>query len=133
MRLRTAVAAGVLAAVTPLSLSTVATAQGDKDCKDHASQKEAQRTFDADTSDPQNIDTDDDQKACETWPPGPGDPSNAGDGGEAPEGSVDAGAGGASQDPANATLPLAIAAGASLAAAGGVLVVRRHLSSEPDS
>lgn len=139
MRLRVAAATGALAIAAPLTLSGVAyaapdapTAPAEKDCKDYKSQKGAQKALDSKSSDPNRLDSDSDKKACEKWPPGPGDPSNAHKGqdhGKKPHGSVDAGGGGANgqaQDPAGIALPLSIAAGASLAAAGSVLVVRRY-------
>ncbi|OEU95767.1 hypothetical protein [Streptomyces oceani] len=138
MRFRIAVATGAIAAVAPLTMAGAAVAApgapaapAEKDCKDYDSQKAAQQAFDSDTSDPNRLDHDKDKKACEKWPPGKGNPANADegegeDGATAPDGSVDAGGGGTAQDPADVALPLGIAAGASLAAAGGVLVVRRH-------
>lgn len=138
MRPRTAAAIGTLAVIAPLSLAGTAQAQGDKDCTDYKSQKAAQKAFDKGTGDPMHLDADSDKKACEKWPPGPGDPSNAGDTGtgegedgtEAPEGSVDAGGGAAADDPADVAPALAVAAGLSLATGAAVLARRRYTAAD---
>lgn len=140
MRLRTAAAAGTLAIAAPLALGGVAQAQGDKDCTDFSSQSKAQQAFDKQNGDPHRLDADDDQKACETWPPGSGNPSNAGDGDtggedgtQTPDGSVDAGGGGAAGDPADYGPALAVAAGLGLTAGGTVLARRRRTTGRTDA
>ena len=55
IRLRSALAVAVLAAGATLVLSTPAMAQ-DRKCKDFAYQEDAQDFYDADTSDPSNLD-----------------------------------------------------------------------------
>jgi hypothetical protein len=65
MRSRSTVATGVLAAALIFPMSGTAFAQ-DVDCNSFATQEEAQAAFDADTSDPNNLDDDNDGIACET-------------------------------------------------------------------
>ncbi|MDN5917029.1 MAG: calcium-binding protein [Pseudonocardia sp.] len=65
MRIRTLAASAVLAAALGIPLAGVASAQADRDCADFAGQADAQATYDADPSDPNGLDADDDQKACE--------------------------------------------------------------------
>lgn len=65
MRLRTTAAAAVLAAAMSVPLAGVALAQDDRDCADFATQEDAQAVYDADPSDPNGLDTDDDDIACE--------------------------------------------------------------------
>lgn len=65
MRLRTTAAAAVLAAALSVPLAGVAFAQDDLNCADFATQEEAQAVFDADPSDPNQLDDDDDGIACE--------------------------------------------------------------------
>lgn len=48
------------------------TASGDLDCKDFATQEEAQAVLDADSSDPNGLDGDGDGVACESLPSGSG-------------------------------------------------------------
>lgn len=67
MRIRTLAASSLLAAALGVPLAGVAFADADKDCADFASQAEAQAEFDADPSDPNGLDRDNDQKACETY------------------------------------------------------------------
>src|SRR5699024_3483590 len=53
---------------------------GDLDCKDFATQEEAQAVLDADSSDPNGLDADNDGRACESLPSGAGSSSGSSDG-----------------------------------------------------
>lgn len=65
MRIRTTGAAVVLAAAMSFPLAGAALAQDDLNCADFSTQEEAQDVFDADPSDPNQLDDDDDGIACE--------------------------------------------------------------------
>jgi hypothetical protein len=52
-------------------LGSPAFAQADLDCADFTYQEEAQAVFDQDPSDPNNLDADNDEIACESLPPRP--------------------------------------------------------------
>ena len=64
-----AVAAAVLAAALCFPLAGVAAAQ-DKDCADFQTQAEAQAVYNQNPSDPNDLDRDNDGRACEGNPPG---------------------------------------------------------------
>lgn len=131
----TITAAGGLILAGTVLLGAPASAQGDLDCADFATQAEAQTTFMADTSDPNGLDRDDDGIACESLPggamegmaaPEPGaDPMEEGEGQMVmPEGGVATG-GGSTEGIENAGLiaggGLAMAAGL-----GGIILSRRR-------
>ena len=62
----------------------LAQSRNDLDCADFDSQEEAQAEYDSDTSDPNNLDADNDGIACETLDGGSEDtPGNGGGGGNA--------------------------------------------------
>lgn len=66
MRTRT-LAAGVLAAATiSIGFTGTASAAVDRDCPDFASQADAQAAFDAVPGDPERLDSDNDNIACES-------------------------------------------------------------------
>ena len=72
MRLRSTAAAGVLfAAALSFGMSGTASA-ADLDCKDFATQADAQAVFNATPGDPNRLDRDGDGIACETLPGGTG-------------------------------------------------------------
>ncbi|MCF6524277.1 hypothetical protein [Streptomyces sp. JJ36] len=74
-RLRAATAGGLLAAALSLPVTGAAcNEEEDRDCRDFSSQEAAQEAYEADPDDPGVLDADDDGRACEKWPPGPGDP-----------------------------------------------------------
>jgi hypothetical protein len=66
LRTRAFAAAVAAAAVAALPLAGVASAQGDRDCADFATQAEAQAVLVADPTDPNRLDGDDDGYACES-------------------------------------------------------------------
>lgn len=120
----------------------LATGTDDLNCDDFDSQAAAQAEYDSDTSDPNQLDADDDGEACEntdypsdggddpspspteTTTPGTGESTTGGTGGmEMPSGGVDAGAGGAAGDVSGL-----LASGGLLAAAGagGLVLLRRR-------
>ncbi|MGH4011162.1 MAG: excalibur calcium-binding domain-containing protein, partial [Pseudonocardiaceae bacterium] len=68
VRIRTVAAAAILAAAASFPLTGTALAQGDLDCSDFTTQEEAQAAYEQDTSDPHNLDGDDDGVACESLP-----------------------------------------------------------------
>jgi hypothetical protein len=69
MRLRNLAAAGILAAAA-LSFGAGTANAADLNCSDFATQAEAQAVYNADPSDPNNLDRDKDGIACETLPGG---------------------------------------------------------------
>jgi hypothetical protein len=120
MRLRKVAAVTVLTAGMSYPLAGVALAQ-DQDCSDFTTQAEAQAVYDQDPSDPNNLDADNDGKACESLPGGvPGSAENA-----APSGGVETGFGGTAGDDSSLLVPVSLAGGVVLAA-GGVVLVRRR-------
>lgn len=125
-RNRTFVAlATALTAAWVLLFASAAGAQGDLDCSDFATQEEAQAVYDQDPSDPHGLDSDGDGIACETLPSG-GDGGGDDDGGEAPAGGVDIGAGGMAPLTTSRAVPWSAIAGAggAAAAAAGLAVAR---------
>lgn len=62
---RVAALAAALSTVLVVGMAGTAAAQDDENCKDFASQAEAQRHFDADPTDPDGLDEDGDDEACE--------------------------------------------------------------------
>ncbi len=92
MRSRSTAAAAVLAAAAlAFPMSGTALAQ-DLDCRDFATQQEAQAVFNADRSDPNRLDGDNDGIACEDNPGGDG--TSPGGDGAANDGAANDGAGG---------------------------------------
>lgn len=69
-RTTTVATGGLLLAGAMLFGAPAASAQGDLDCADFATQAEAQATFDADPTDPNGLDRDNDGIACESLPGG---------------------------------------------------------------
>ncbi|ALE83841.1 excalibur calcium-binding domain-containing protein [Pseudonocardia sp. HH130629-09] len=119
MRLRSLSAAALLATVAALPLAGTAFAQ-DRDCKDFASQAEAQAALTP--GDPENLDANDNGVACEDYDYGAASPATAASDDSTqvtatPVGGVEAGGGSAD------VLPLALGA----VAAGGIgaVAVRR--------
>jgi hypothetical protein len=67
MRIRRSLAVLTLTAGLFVSMGGPALAADDLNCDDFSSQVQAQATFDADPSDPNNLDEDDDGQACEDF------------------------------------------------------------------
>lgn len=65
-----ATATGGLLLASTMLFAVPASAQGDLNCSDFDTQAEAQAEFDTDTSDPNGLDRDDDNLACESLPGG---------------------------------------------------------------
>jgi hypothetical protein len=134
MRVRTTVVSTVVAAALCFPMSGVAAAQGDYDCSDFATQQAAQAFFDANRSDPYDLDRDNDNRACE-WNEDGTTPGTT-----TPTRGVETGAGGtadlvaAAEDTEGETsgplLPLGILGGAVLAVGGLVLVRRRSVGKD---
>ncbi|MGW2340767.1 excalibur calcium-binding domain-containing protein [Streptomyces sp. NPDC001661] len=112
----------------------MAYAAPDKDCPDFSSQAEAQAYFDAHPGDPDRLDRDNDNLACEDGGLPPGSDSGTDTGSDSdtsmntpamPKDGVKAGAGGLAEDGSAAALPLGFAAAAALAAGGAVALRRR--------
>ncbi|MFC7342000.1 excalibur calcium-binding domain-containing protein [Saccharopolyspora griseoalba] len=128
----------VLASATVFAFSGTAVAQ-DRDCADFSSRQEAQAAFESRIGDPERLDADNDNLACEalngggmtdpaegeagTRPPAGG--GGGGDSGLPPSGGVETGHGGTAGSGAEVVLPLGLT-GAALLAAGGALAVRRR-------
>lgn len=115
MRRSSSLATVVLTATATALLTGTASAAGDRDCPDFATQAEAQAAFDAVPGDPERLDADGDGVACE-------DGEGGGQVGTAPVGGVATGDGSAEGPGA---LPYAIG-GLVLAAAGGAAVAARR-------
>jgi hypothetical protein len=134
-------AAGVLVTAV-LTLATTGTAHAADvyNCDDFTYQEEAQAVYDQDTSDPNGLDDNDDDVACESLPrrgsaaaPTAGTGTSSGNTGTSgssnsqvttrPAGAVAAGDGSASED--GSVLPFVLG-GAALAAAGGAAVAARR-------
>jgi hypothetical protein len=69
MRIRTVLAAAIVAATATLTLAGPASAAPftDRDCRDFASQAAAQSALNSNSGDPGRLDVDDDGIACEEW------------------------------------------------------------------
>lgn len=131
MRMRSTAAATVLCGAL-LSVGFAGTANAaDLDCSDFSTQAEAQAVLDADLSDPNNLDSDDDQEACESLPGAGGSQAVSEDntvlgGGQVaarPQGAVAAGDGSAAE--AGSSLPYVLG-GLAFAGAGGAAVAARR-------
>ncbi|MBA0126367.1 excalibur calcium-binding domain-containing protein [Haloechinothrix sp. YIM 98757] len=133
-------AGAVLAAGMTLPFAGVALAQDQYNCDDFETQEEAQEVYDSDTSDPNDLDRDDDGVACETLPSGDGTSGSDGDGDgtqppaeedgddqveQVPAGGVETGGG-----PADYDLGLLLGGLVTLAFAGGTAVVVRRASQD---
>jgi hypothetical protein len=132
MGLRTTVASTVVAVALCFPMAGVAAAQ-DRDCIDYPTQAAAQAAYNSDTSDPWNLDADNDGRACEWLPNGRYEDNT----GTTPTNGVETGAGGAADlvtaagdttdDGSGPLLPLGIVGGAVLATGSLVLVRRRSV------
>jgi hypothetical protein len=108
--------------------------QGDLDCSDFATQQAAQAFYDANRTDPYDLDRDNDNRACE-WLPSGNYEDGSDRGTTTPTRGVETGAGGTADlvvaaddttdDTSGPLLPLGIVGGAALAAGGLVLARRR--------
>ena len=137
MRTTTAAAGVLLTAVLSLGFAGTANAADVYNCSNFTYQEDAQAVYDQDTSDPNGLDDDDDNEACDTLPrrgsaaaptgsTGTTSGSNGGTGSQVstrPVGAVAAGDGSASED--GSALPFVLG-GAALAAAGGAAVAARR-------
>jgi Excalibur calcium-binding domain len=93
MRVRTTAAAIVLAAAAMLPLAGIANAHApDRDCSDFATQEEAQAYFNSSIGDLNNLDDDNDGRACE-WLPSASSTAVSGQVRYVPQGGLDTGDG----------------------------------------
>jgi hypothetical protein len=125
---RSTAAAGVLVAAA-LSFGFAGTAQAaDLNCSDFATQQEAQAVFNADPTDPNNLDSDHDGIACESLASGSGTEDGTALRGSQvssrPRGAVAAGDGSAAEQQSSA-LPYVLGGGALVAAGGAAFAARR--------
>jgi Excalibur calcium-binding domain len=124
MRLRKGATAGLLAAGWVVLFAGSASAF-DLNCADFPSQAEAQAVYDANPSDPNNLDEDDDGQACEDHPYGTtGTTGTTGQVATPPAGGVATGDG-STADSDTAVLPFVVG-GLGLAAAGSAAVAARR-------
>ena len=138
MRVRTTVVSTVVAAALCFPMAGVAAAQGDLDCSDFATQQAAQAVYDANRTDPFDLDRDNDNRACEWLPTGSYEDNS--DGGTTPTKGVATGAGGTADlvtaagdtadDDSGPLVPLGIVGGVVLAAGGLVLARRRSVGKD---
>ena len=135
MRCRTTAAAGVLfTAALSLGVSGTAHAADTYNCPDFASQADAQAVYNADPSDPNQLDRDNDAQACEDhdYVASPGTVTSAialaatSQVTNRPAGAVAAGDGSSASDEASA-LPYVLG-GVALTAAGGAAIAARRSS-----
>ena len=136
MRVRTTVVSTVVAAALCFPMAGVAAAQqGDLDCSDFATQQAAQAVYDANRTDPFDLDRDNDNRACE-WLPSGNYEDGSDRGTTTPTRGVETGAGGtadlitAAEDTSGPLVPLGIVGGAALAAGGLVLARRRSVGKD---
>jgi hypothetical protein len=143
MKIRTLAASLALGTAAMLPLAGVASAQpGDRDCSDFATQAEAQEALDSTSGDPERLDEDDDDIACENLPAGSSDGGSDSDDSasddsdedddnnndqvtEVPRGGVETGDGTATGDVAE---PAVIALSAMAALGVGIAAARRAIS-----
>lgn len=130
MRVRSTAAAIVLAAVATLPLAGVANAQTDRDCADFATQEEAQAALDARAGDPERLDTDNDNIACEDLPSGGTSGTSGGQVRRVPQKGVDTGDGTTSGGAGGGAELLVI--GGILAGGVAVAAARRRTARKPD-
>lgn len=135
MRIRSTVAAAVLAAGFSVVLGGTASAAADRDCPDFATQAAAQAAFDAVPGDPERLDDDNDGIACESYAyapaaavtPAPAGtttaPATAGQVSTRPAGAVAAGDGSSSDE--GSSLPFVLGGVAFVAAGGAAVAARR--------
>jgi hypothetical protein len=132
--------ATVVAIALCFPMAGVAAAQ-DLDCSDFSTQAQAQAIYDANRTDPYDLDRDNDNRACERLANGSYEDNT--DGGATPTKGVETGAGGtadlitaADDDAADETsgplLSLGIVGGAVLAAGGGLVLLRRRSVGKSD-
>jgi hypothetical protein len=131
MRKISTLALSAVAGVGAITLSPLAAAAQDLDCRNFATQAEAQAVLDQDPSDPNGLDRDNDGIACESLPGSSSSSGSAGQGTSAlPAGGVDAGAGGMASpagDNRVAAMWVATAgAGAAFVVVGGAMAWRRR-------
>ncbi|MFD6415656.1 excalibur calcium-binding domain-containing protein [Streptomyces sp. NPDC060194] len=146
-----AAAAALTAAVTVPSVGAASAV--DRDCKDFSSSAAAQEYFDTKPGDPDRLDRDNDDLACEDyrgpWKPAGADtdptegPAGTGTDGtgrtsgevmaevaddyaDAPKGGVEAGGGGLAKGGSDTALVTGLGLAGALAAAGGAVVLRRR-------
>lgn len=131
---RASIVAAALGSAVFFTFSGTALAQ-DRDCADFSSRQEAQAAFEGQAGDPERLDADNDNLACESLDGGGSAPAEDVSGGQgqttggdedsgaAPTGGVEAGHGGMAGRPADA-IPVGLA-GAALLAAGGVAAFQR--------
>lgn len=132
-------AAATLGTAALLAFPGTALAQ-DRDCPDFSTQQEAQDAFEEQAGDPERLDADDDNVACESLDDGgesaPADDASGTQGeatggdedsGAAPAGGVETGRGGMAHRTADVASPAGLA-GAVLLIAGGVVAHRRRMS-----
>lgn len=134
---RVSMVAAVLGSTAVFAFSGTALAQ-DRDCADFSSQQEAQAAFGEQSGDPERLDADNDNIACESLagnaesPPaegstgaqGPSADGGGEDSGAAPVGGVETGHGGMADHGSNMAVPAGLT-GLALLAAGGVVALRR--------
>ncbi len=127
-------ATALLVFLAAVALGTSASAQDLLNCDDFDSQQEAQDEYNSDTSDPNQLDRDDDGEACETFDYGStgndNDDADAADDADddemvMPVGGVATGGGGTAPQPTNTAALFGVAAAAGALGAGGVMVRRR--------
>jgi hypothetical protein len=135
MGVRTTVVVTVVAAALCFPMAGVAAAQMDRDCRDFATQAQAQAFYNSNPADPSDLDRDNDGRACE-WLPSGNYEDGSDRGTTTPTRGVETGAGGtadlvtAAEDTAGddsaPLLPLGLG-GAVLATAGLLLARRRSV------
>ena len=133
MRVRSTAAAIVLAAVGTLPLAGVANAQTDRDCTDFATQEEAQAALDAQAGDPERLDADNDNIACEELPSGgTSGTSSGGQVRQVPKKGVDTGDGTTSGGAGAGAGAELLVIGGILAGGVAVAAARRRTAGQPD-
>jgi len=136
MRVRTTVVSTVVAAALCFPMAGVAVAQ-DVDCSDFDTQAEAQAVYNANRTDPFDLDRDNDNLACERLPNGSYEDNSVV---TTPTKGVETGAGGTADlvtaadnttgEDAGPLIPLGIVGGAVLATGGLVLARRRSVGKD---
>ena len=135
MRVRTTVVSTVVAAALCFPMAGVAVAQ-DVDCSDFDTQAEAQAVYNANRTDPFDLDRDNDNQACERLSSGLYEDNT----GATPTKGVETGAGGTAdlvtaadnttREDSGPLIPLGIVGGAVLATGGLVLARRRSVGKD---
>jgi hypothetical protein len=134
MVVRTTVVATIVAAALSFPMAGVAAAQNNLDCDDFTSVAAAQSVLAGNTTDPNDLDTDNDGQACETLSNGRYEDNTFRP--TTPTRGVETGAGGTADlvtaaedipdDSSGPLVPLSIIGGAVLAAGGGLVLFRRR-------